>query len=297
MVSPQNTGNDNNEKIVILPPINEATILSYFVPGPPPIPETLRTILEDYSKIPHHDVESHLITIRTKAWAVRKYPCIGRWHFLRLTLPSFPQWDEILQRVQRHEKFLEVGAFLGAETRVLASSPGVSSQDLYALDLFPEYLKLGFDLFRDADRLPRDHFIGADLFDEGNERVKLLEGRMGFVFAGAFLHLFTLSRMCEALYRFVRLLRPEAGVLVLGRLLGRDKPGETMHEGMEQTRTYKHNSTTFRKMWEDVGLMTGSKWELWIEEAELNSNEGATGRDVWAPEGSLVLRFCARRVE
>jgi len=117
---------------------------------------------------------------------------------------------------------------------------------------------------------------------------------MGFVFAGSFLHLFTLLRMREALCRFVRLLRPEAGVLVLGRLLGRDRPGETMHEGMERSRAYKHNSATFRKMWEDVGALTGSKWELWVEERELSSSEGV-GRDVWAPEGSLMLKFCARR--
>jgi len=43
--------------------------------------------------------------------------------------------------------------------------------------------------------------------------------------------------------------------------------------------------------------MTGSKWELWVEEKELESSDGTVGRDVWAPEGSLMLRFCARRVE
>ena len=152
-------------------------------------------------------------------------------------------------------------------------------------------------MFRDADRLPREHCIGADLFDERDERVRALEGRMGFVFAGAFLHLFTLPRMREALCRLVRLLRPEAGVLVLGRLLGRDRAGESMHDGMERSRAYRHNSVTFRKMWEDVGAMTESKWELWVEEKELHRSEGDVARDVWAPEGSLVLRFCARRVE
>src|SRR5215469_1792378 len=218
MASPSNPEND--DKILILPPINGATVFSYFAPDLPPIPGPLRTLLQDYSKIPPQDIESHLTTIRTKAWAIHKYPCIGRWHFLRLTLPSFPQWAEILQRVQQHEKFLDVGAFLGTETRVLASSPGVSPQDLYALDLLPEFLDLGFDLFRDADRLPRDHFIAADLFDGQDERVSALEGKMGFVFAGSFLHLFTLPRMRDALCRFVRLLRPEPGVLVLGRLVG-----------------------------------------------------------------------------
>ncbi len=80
-------------------------------------------------------------------------------------------------------------------------------------------------------------------------------------------------------------------------MLGRDRAGESMHDGMERSRAYRHNSVTFRKMWEDVGAMTESKWELWVEEKELHRSEGDVARDVWAPEGSLVLRFCARRVE
>lgn len=214
---------------------------------------------------------------------------------MRLALPTFPQYPEILQHVQqRHEIFLEVGAFMGAETRVLASAPGVSPQDLYAVDLMPEFLELGFECFRDEDRLPRDHFIAADLFDEGNERMRKLEGKVGVVFAGAFLHLFTLTRMREALCRFVRLLKQEAGVLVLGSLVGRDRPVEIMFEGNERTRAYRHNSASFRKMWEDVGSMTGTKWEVWVEEIELNS---AFGRDIWVVERTLILKFCARRVE
>lgn len=269
---------------------------TWYSPTPPAIPQRLRHLLETYSKIPHNEVEKHLITIQQKAFAIHPYPCIGRWHWLRLGLPDFPQWPQVLELVKNGGIFLDVGAFLAAELRTLSSSPGVDPKNLYALELLSEFLSLGFECFNDGDRLPKDHFIAADFFSDFDSRLEALKGTVSVIHTGAFLHLFPWDKCARAVKRMIELSKSEPGSMVLGRVLGRREAAHVCHEGMPNSLMYRHNEESMKKMWKEVGESTGTKWEVWTNMRDVPLEPEQTRRDVWMGEGAVVVRFCARRV-
>lgn len=279
-----------------LPSIYPSLAESWYTPSLPGVPPRLRTILEQYSHIPPQDIEQHLLTIQRKAWAIRKYPCIGRWHFLRLNLPEYPQWNDILKLVKDRGIYLDVGAFLAAELRTLSSEPGVDVKNLYALDLFPDFLELGLECFNDGSRLPKDHFIAADFFSSDDERINALMGKVSVLHAGAFLHLFSYEKSAAAVKRMIELSRPRAGSMILGRLLGAKNAAHVTYGGNADSLRYRHNEESFRKMFEEIGRETGTNWDVWTEQKDIGVKEGQKERDAWMPEDGIVLRFCARRL-
>ena len=141
---------------------------------------------------------------------------------------------------------------------------GVPSENLYGADLRLEFLELGYELFKDKDRL-KTHFIEADVFDDegkGGKELKKLDGKIDIIHAASFLHLFTWDDQVRAGSRMVRLLRPTTkDALVLGRQLGTIKPGEYPGRRDGVTR-YRHDPESFQKMWDVIGEKTGTKWRV-----------------------------------
>ena len=66
---------------------------------------------------------------------------------------------------------------------------GAPSENHYACDLKPEFLDLGYELFKDKETLKADSF-GADVSQPGGT-LDEIEGKMDVIYAASFLQTFS----------------------------------------------------------------------------------------------------------
>ncbi|KAG4438614.1 hypothetical protein IFR05_005897 [Cadophora sp. M221] len=219
-----------------------------------------RELLENYSKIPSAEVEDHVYKIRDEAWNIFPYPCIGEFRFLDLALSRSPDYPAVLQRLKSgNENFLDLGCCFGQELRKLAHD-GAFQENLYGCDLRSEFFDMGYRLFLDRDIL-KSKFIGADIFDF-NSALSGLDGAIDIIYAGSFLHLFDYQTQVEVCKRIVKLLREKKDSLILGRQVGNTVAGEFIQETNLGGIMYRHSGESFKKMWDEVGEETGTKWRV-----------------------------------
>jgi len=269
-----------------LPPENRLT----FNPQPPEIGDAERRLLEQYSGIPSDRIVTHVVDVRDRAWKIFPYPCIGMYRFLDMDIITSPVYGEVVQRVKNGEKLLDLGCCFGQELRQLAFN-GVPTENLYGSDLRMDFMELGYDLFLDRDKLEAK-FIAADIFDEDSD-LKLLDGQINIIHTGSFFHLFTWNEQVQIAKRVIRLLKPQPNSMVIGRQIGNLAPGEYLRRNGKGTR-YRHNEDTWKRMWEEVGNATGTKWKV---EAGLVDNDIRMVEDFrfLQPKGTRRLRFIVRR--
>ncbi|OAQ82644.1 porphobilinogen deaminase protein [Purpureocillium lilacinum] len=227
----------------------------------PPDIARFRHLLETYSGIAPEDVDAHLHDIvrhslesngsptvvadvftsqRDKAWAVARFPCLGRWSFTNLSLVDDPVFRSAVARLKdprSGDALLDVACCLGQVIRQLVAD-GVSPARLHGTDLSPAFLDLGFELFRDRERFPADAFVAADLLadpadaaqgekqEEGGEDREsavdaALRGKVTLVHAANFFHLFSWEEQVRAASRIVSFLQPgRTDAVVFGAQIG-----------------------------------------------------------------------------
>lgn len=189
------------------------------------------------------------------------------------------------------ETYLDLGCCFGQDIRRLVCD-GAPSEHLYGADLRKEFMDLGYDLFLDKDRL-KSEFIEADVFDDKSD-LERLDGKVDILMASAFFHLFDMEAQIKAAKRIIKLLKPHAGSMLVGRHGGSTVPGEWRQLTDPSKSTYRHNVETWKQFWKDIGDETGTQWNVEVITEE-------------APLGSLVrpdymkdfrwLVFAVRRVE
>ncbi|CZR65359.1 uncharacterized protein PAC_15259 [Phialocephala subalpina] len=236
-------------------------------PGP-----SARELLENYSKIPPAEVEDHIYKMRDEAWDVFPYPCIGEFRFLDLAISLSPDYPAVLQRPKSgKENFLDLGCCVGQEPRKVAHD-GAVQENLYGSDLRAEFFEMGYRLFLDRDTL-KSKFIEADITD-ANSALSGLDGKTSS----------TLGQI-EVCKRLVKLLREKKDSLILGRQVGNTDAGEYVQTTNESGIMYKHNAESFKKMWDEVGEETGTKWRVdydfelfeWLSKEERDKAEPGIG--------------------
>jgi hypothetical protein len=125
---------------------------------------------------------------------------------------------------------------------------GAPSGNIYGTDLQPEFIELGYKLFKDRDKL-RSKFLVADIFDS-NSALADLNDQVDMVYAGSFFHLWGYEKQYEVSKAVVALLRPQADSMIFGRQIGASEASErTGATGL----MYRHNVESFKKMWKNVG--------------------------------------------
>ncbi|KAK4215044.1 hypothetical protein QBC37DRAFT_439718 [Rhypophila decipiens] len=208
--------------------------------------DSARRLLRDYSHIPDDLVNHHVEQIRREAFRVAPYPCIGMFQFLDLSLKSMTDiYPDILDRVKRGDKFLDLGCCLGQEIRQLVLD-GAPSANTYGSDLYGGFFDVGYRLFNDSKDSLDTTFIAADIFDDK-------------------------SRLEKVALQVVRLLTPKPGSLIVGRQSGGEEAGENARKGAPGSAgPFTHNVRSWTELWEHIGKATGTRWSV---EADLSLPE------------------------
>ena len=174
-------------------------------------------------------------------------------------------------------KFLDLGTCLGQDLRKL-NFDGVSPDILYGSDVFPQYERVGHDLFRDESAF-RDHFLPADIFDDAADGPLVrTQGTWDVVSIVMFLHIWDWDTQVRACKRIVKLLSRKVGSLVIGAQTGSTEPGEQalkppfVAEG-EKRSVYRQSAETFEKMWRIIEEEEGLKLKIHVEYEEREARE------------------------
>ena len=204
---------------------------------------------------------------RDKAWDVHEYPCIGRFTWLRLEHFQFPEMKTAVARMQAPgstDTLLELACCVGQTIRQLVAL-GIESDRLYASDLHPEFISIGFELFRDEDRI-RTVFAAGDMLAPDDPNLKAMDGKVSLIHAASFFHLFTWNQQLVIGKRIVRLLRPDrTDNMLFGHQIGSVLPGEKARLRGGGSR-YLHDQSSFQRLWDEVGAATGTRWNVDVVE-------------------------------
>ncbi|MCJ1355504.1 MAG: hypothetical protein MMC33_005496 [Icmadophila ericetorum] len=257
------------------------------------IPPVMRELLEKYSGIPHDDVIPHISKLRDRAFDTWPYPCIGQLRFLNLNLSTSPLYPTVLSRLTtQSQTFLDAGCCFGQDLRKLAFD-GAPPASLYGLDLEPAFLELGYDLFCDRAKMVDATFVSGSLLDSA-ARFPELEGSIDMVLANSLLHLFTWAEQIVVASRLVGFLKPQPGSMIMGRHVGAVEAGEyrALSEGAT---SFRHNVQSFRRLWDEVGQETDSRWKV---DAQLDLKDIVPGVNLgqkWTERGTRRMHFTVTR--
>ncbi|KAI9854881.1 MAG: hypothetical protein M1824_006512 [Vezdaea acicularis] len=281
------------------------------------INQPARDLFEKYSGIAADKVIPHVLSIeenattpplklkpddlqRNRAWQIWPYPCIGQFRFLDLSISLSPAYPDVLQRLkdsttsQPPRTLLDMGCCFGQDIRRLVLD-GVDSSQLYGSDLRREFMELGYDLFLDRESLKSKFLVGDIFADKGG--LDQLDCKIDIIHAASFLHLFDRANQIAACKRLVRILRAEAGSMILGRQAGNIRPGEYPRRDHPNETRYRHDASSFEKMWNEIGEETGTQWKV---KADLTEAFGPYSKknklDLWNDPGTRRLTFVVTRL-
>lgn len=229
------------------------------------LPAPMSELLTKYSNIPPEQQKEHIIAVRNRAYASHPYPCLGRWRFLELDVSSHPLYRSyILPSMARakpdSEKlswtYLDLGCCIGQDIRKVLFD-GADPSRVLGADLRPEFIDIGYELFRDENKFPKsEHFVApADIFDFSTESElsKKCDGKVGILYSTAVFHLFDRDRQMKMANRCLQLMTKKAGrVLICGSQGGNINPGRREREGSS---SFHHNTESWKTMWEEVVQM------------------------------------------
>ncbi|KAJ5520832.1 hypothetical protein N7463_001285 [Penicillium fimorum] len=230
--------------------------------------------------------------IRTQAWLVAKYPCIGLWIFLLPGIAAFPQFPTLLETAQRLQAtILDLGCGLGQDLRLLAVH-GIPTERMWVLDIEAQLWRLGYQLFRDEGRM-KATFINADFQKTcvaEDDRFSALRGKVDLVLGSQFVHLFDWDGQIAASKKIVGLSKP--GTIIAGIQHGRKqarnhiRPWGTM---------FYHNRESLMQLWDIVQQQTETRWTIDISVVTLH-DWGMQDEDMeWMPEDRMGINFVFTR--
>jgi hypothetical protein len=134
----------------------------------------------------------------------------------------------------------------------------------------------------------------ADIFDDKSDLVKILTDKIDIVNAASFFHLFNWDQQITIAKRLIGLLHDKPGSLLIGRQVGRLDPPPPEDE-KESGNHYRHDPDTWKRLWEQVGTETGTKWDVdaWMEKW---NGADEKMRDWHGGVETFKLRFTVRRL-
>lgn len=173
--------------------------------------------------------EKQMKEINQKALQIYPYRCIQTYSYLTTRMAKNPFYASVLENIST-KYVLDIGCCVGSDMRRLILD-GATSEYMLGVDLESAFFQIGFEIFQDQLKLPKNIFIQADIFEDdfiekiqnGMKMRKMNSNRLfqGFdlVQLGAVIHLLTEEKI-EYLLKVIydRLLRKE-GTLI-GQTMG-----------------------------------------------------------------------------
>lgn len=201
---------------------------------------------------------------REDAWRVSRFPCVGRWKFLRLTEQDDPCYQQVLFRLKvpkSRDAFLDLGCCVGQVLRQLRQD-GVEGTQLFGTDVQSQFIDIGYDLFQDKEGIGATFVVG-DMLDPDDTRLDLLSQKVTIIYAGSFFHLFNWTQQLYIGKRLVGFLKHGTrNALIYGRNIGSSEPGPP---SSGRSDVYLHDSQSFQKLWDEIGSLTNTSWNVEIE--------------------------------
>ena len=215
--------------------------------------------------------------------------------FLTYNLILLPFYQEILTRLQSGATFLDAGCCFGQELRYLVRD-GIPSTQLYAFDLEPEFIELGYELFRDRAKI-QANFVSGDILASPDSAqagdLAKLQGVADITFASSFLHVWDWDDMVVAAKGLVSMTRPTPGSMIVGKQLGSYEAGRYKMPTASGF-NYRHNSESMKRFWDLVGEETDSKWS--VQADTYQGHELTENREhAWSEPNMCMVWFIATR--
>jgi ubiquinone/menaquinone biosynthesis C-methylase UbiE len=166
---------------------------------------------------------------------------------------------DVIARLKAGEKLLDLACCFGHILRQLAFD-GAPATNLVGADLRPEFVELGYELFRDKDTFGAQ-FVTGDVLAPTDAGLATLDGKFDIVHTASFFHLFGWDDQVKVGERLVRFFKPGAKALVLGRQVGRREPLSLEAYQQQEEKRYHHNVATLQNLWDVIGERTGTRWK------------------------------------
>ncbi|KAI8626230.1 hypothetical protein F5Y19DRAFT_447636 [Xylariaceae sp. FL1651] len=233
------------------------------------VPKAMSSLLSSYSGIPKDEQTAHITKLRNEAYAQFPYPCMGTFRFLDLDLARHEAYKEhVLAPLcqptapgKPEPLFLDCGCCLGQAIRKLVVD-GAPPHRLWGSDIEPRFIEVGFELFRDGDKFPRDHFLCPgnlleEMQDLSEDKLNVLDDKVTILNIAAVFHLFDLDDQKRVANRCLRLLRKDTGapVLILGAQVGSHEAARVLRSarvsGVQRYR-HQHNEESWEAFWREL---------------------------------------------
>ena len=188
-------------------------------------------------------------------------------NFLDLSMSTSRLYPEILSRlIESKQTLLDIGCCFAQDIRKLVSD-GAPSENLYGVELRQPFVDLGYELFGDKTSLKSTFIVGDFLSESILPAFSSLEGKIDMIYAASIFHLFNWDDQVRLAILTVNLLKPEPGSLLWGRQRGNVVAGEYEHRTDAQTTMYKHDESSFKRMWDEISKKTGTLWHVtvWLQ--------------------------------
>jgi hypothetical protein len=196
-----------------------------------------------------------------------------------------PSYPKIVARLSSDPsaRHLDVGCCLGQDIRKLILD-GCPSQKITAIELEQPFIDLGYDLFKDREKM-HTQFLTTNIVTD-TDVVKGFEGKMTSIHMGFVFHLFDRGEQKIVLSNLLKMLVTDGSGILLGHCVAH--ADGVMQPAMLGKMTFRHNLETWKQLCEEVEEETGVKIKTW-ETLMPFTTEGKF--DSWRDDGKRILAF------
>ncbi|KAI0746831.1 hypothetical protein C8Q80DRAFT_1271667 [Daedaleopsis nitida] len=224
--------------------------------------EIEKTFLHDLISPDDDELRERIMDVQKRAYEKYPYPCIRGFHFVNLFMAANSIYPSVLAAGKSGDTlFLDLGCMMGTDVRKLVYD-GYPAARILGCDLRPDYIELGYILFRDKETCPI-RFITSNVFDlspsatptESRELTSItdlsqLYGSLTHIYTGALFHLFDKETQHALALRLATLLKKTSGAVIFGRHQGLEQEGY-IDDHLGRNR-YGHSAESWPFLWKTV---------------------------------------------